>query len=160
MIIASMVVGANGATSSAGSSAPLQTAIDRERFLLRRKNPEIQAILVGHRTTLVEPYNRSPHPLVIFSQRAIGAGSLERAFDDFIAKMRAEYPGKILCEGGITLIHLLLAANLIDIFYVSRVAFEGDDHFLDEELLLKRMRLVSKESYGDTSFERYERASR
>lgn len=155
-----MVVGANGATSRAGSSAALRSAADRERFLRMRKSPDIQAILVGHRTTLVEPYEQAPHPLVIFSRSAISENSAADPIVDFLERTRVRYPGKILCEGGISLVHLLLQANLIDTFYLSRVANEGDAHFLEDALLRQRMHLVSRELISDTTFEHYERASR
>jgi len=66
----------------------------------------------------------------------------------------------IVFEGGVELIHLLLADELIDSFFISRVAATGDGHFLDENLLRSKMTLVSTETINQTTFERYERASR
>jgi hypothetical protein len=54
----------------------------------------------------------------------------------------------------------LLADELIDSFFISRVAATGDGHFLDENLLRSKMTLVSTETINQTTFERYERASR
>lgn len=158
MIEASMVVGANGATSLGGSSALLRNAIDRERFLTLRQSSEFGAILVGRRTTLVEPYGRAPHPLVIFSRSSLVGNASANSIRDFVANVHATYPGKILCEGGIWLIHKLLAEGLIDTFHISRVAIDGDDHFLDEALLLRHMELVSSEIVGQTRLEKLERS--
>jgi hypothetical protein len=40
------------------------------------------------------------------------------------------------------------------------VAIEGDGHFLDENLLNRTMALIAHEVVNQTTFEKYERASR
>lgn len=155
-VIATMVVGANGATSLAGTSAPLRSAADRTRFLALRRSPEIAAIVVGGATAKVEPYQKSPHPLIVVERL-----ELERSeIGEILANLRKRIHGTILCEGGARLIHLLLSGDHIDTFFLSRVPINGDDHFLDQSLLRSTMDLVSSERDGSTTFERYERASR
>ena len=153
-LIASMVVGANWASSVHGSSAGLRSEEDRSRFLALRRSPEIAALLVGGATVEVEPYRKSPHPLFIFDRR------INASLREYVAQIKESINGTILCEGGVRLIHLLLSENLIDSFHLSRVNIEGDDHFLDSSLLHRGLSLISSEIVGATTFERYERASR
>ena len=153
-LIASLLVGANAATSKSGSSAPLRTLEDRERFLALRNSPEISAIIVGGATALVEPYQRSPHPLYIYSRE------VKAPLKMYVSHIRREISGTLLCEGGVRVIHQLLHDDLIDTFLLSRVEIHGDGHYLDEPLLQKSLILRSSERVGSTTFERYERASR
>ena len=153
-VLASLVVGANGASSLAGASAGLATPEDRGRFLALRKSQEISAILVGARTATIEPYQKTPHPLYIYRRES---GLTPR---QYLESINRKHTGAILCEGGITLIHQLLHDGCIDIFHLTRVAIEGDGHFLDENLLNRTMALISREVVNQTTFEKYERASR
>lgn len=153
-VIAAMVVGSNGATSLAGTSHGLRTEEDRQRFLTLRRSDEFGAILVGRATTLVEPYGQAPHPLYIYSRE------ISESLSSYLEKIMREVPGKILCEGGVSLLHALIREDLLDTFHLSRVLRSGDGHFLDEALLAERMVLVSATQNGDTVFDRYERASR
>ncbi len=156
-LVASLVVGSNGATSLRGDSRGLRTPEDRTRFLALRGRREISAILVGGATAAVEPYHSAPHPIIRFSRQFSGEVS---SLSIFIETLKREHPGTILCEGGVQLIHLLLKEELIDLAFISRVAILGDGHFLDEELLQSKMALTSSETINQTTFEKYERASR
>jgi riboflavin biosynthesis pyrimidine reductase len=78
----------------------------------------------------------------------------------YIERVKLDFPGTILCEGGVTLIHLLLREDLIDCAYISRVPLAGDGHFLDENLLREKLLCISSETLNQTTFEKYERASR
>jgi riboflavin biosynthesis pyrimidine reductase len=156
-VIASLVVGANNATSVSGSSRALRTPEDRERFLALRGAPDISLILVGGRSAQIEPYRSAPHPVAIFTRESVGGNLSLRSY---IEKQKLDFPGTILCEGGVTLFHLLLRDDLIDCAYISRVAITGDGHFLDENLLQQKMVCLSSETINQTTFEKYERASR
>lgn len=153
-IHATLVVGANGATSIGGVSRGLATGEDRARFLALRSSSDFGAIIVGARTAASEPYAKTPHPLFVYRRESgLSAGQ-------FIESVRKQVSGKILCEGGISLLHLLLHEECIDLFHLSRTPVMGDDHFLDESLLREKMSLLTSETLGQTTFERYERASR
>lgn len=156
-VIASLVIGSNGATSLHGSSRGLRTSEDRTRFRALRGAPEISAILVGGATVAVEPYHSAPQPIICFSREACGEVD---SIPIFIEKLKRKYPGTILCEGGVQLLHLLLKEDLIDLAFISRVSILGDGHFLDEELFQSKMALASSETINQTTFEKYERASR
>ncbi len=167
-VVASLVVASNGATSLNGGSRSLRTAEDRERFLALRNGADISAILVGGATAAAEPYQSAPHPLIVFSRSqssatfpgaSVVSGSLS-SIAEFIAELKRDFAKTILCEGGVELLHLLLEDDLIDICYISRVAAVGDGHFLNDELLRSVMALTSTETINQTTFEKYERASR
>jgi riboflavin biosynthesis pyrimidine reductase len=113
--------------------------------------------LVGGATAAVEPYHLAPHPVIRFSRETCGEVN---PLSIFIENLKRKYPGTILCEGGVQLLHLLLKEELIDFAFISRVAIEGDGHFLDEELFQLKMGLISRESINQTTFEEYKRASR
>jgi riboflavin biosynthesis pyrimidine reductase len=153
-VVASLVVGSNGATTLAGTSAGLRTEEDRERFLALRNSDAIGAILVGSATAATEPYQRTPHPLFIY-ERVSGLSPTE-----FLHEVRGKISGAILCEGGVTLIHLLLNGDVLEFLHLTRTPIIGDGHFLNLSLVTKKMRLVSSEIAGGTTFEKHERASR
>ena len=153
-LLASLVVGSNGATSLHGSSRELRTLEDRERFLALRNSNRVGAIVVGSATADAEPYQKTPHLLYIY-QRSSGLTPKE-----LIAKVRREISGAILCEGGITLIHHLLREDLIDEFQLTHAPIPGDNHYLDRALLASKLSLSESELKAGTTFEKYERASR
>lgn len=156
-LIASLVVGGNSATTVHGDSRRLRTPEDRERFLALRAAPEISLILVGGQSAKTEPYRSAPHPIAIFSRGHIGEIPSLRTY---IESLSHEFPGTILCEGGVTLFHLLLREDLIDRAFISRVPIAGDGHYLDENLLREKLTCISSETLNQTTFEKYERASR
>ena len=153
-VIASLVIGSNAATTLAGSSKGLRTKEDRERFLALRNSDRFGAILVGSVSAAVEPYQKTPHPLFIYKRTS---GVSPAAFVD---EVRRKISGAILCEGGVTLIHQLLADDALDHFHLTRAPIAGDGHFFDLALLTRKMSLISREVVGQTTFEKYERASR
>ena len=153
-VLASLVVGSNWASTLGGTSRGLRTSEDRERFLALRNSPNIGAIIVGSASALVEPYQKSPHPLFVYSRSsAVTPG-------EFINQVRRKISGSILCEGGVTLLHHLLSENCIDQFHLTRAPALGDGHYFDIELLRASMSLSASEVVNGTTFEKYERASR
>jgi len=63
---ASLVVGADGSTSKAGSSRGVGSSADRSVFLARRA--EFDVIIIGGNTARNEPYTRTPVALVVLSR--------------------------------------------------------------------------------------------
>lgn len=151
--MACLVVGANGASTLDGRSRGITTSEDRKRFLALRQSTEFGAIVVGSATAEAEPYANTPHPLYIY-RRSSGLSP-----GQFIESVGAQVRGRILCEGGVTFLHQLLTDERLDSLHLSRTSALGDGHFLDEDLLRRKMSLASQELVSDTTFERYERAS-
>lgn len=153
-VFACLVVGSNYATSLHGSSKHLTSPEDRQRFLALRNSDEFAAIVIGSNTAATEPYAKSPHPVFVYT-RSSGLTP-----GQFIEKVHNQSAGRILCEGGVTLLHYLLREDRIDYLHLTHTPIAGDSHFFDSALLLEKMSLTASEQAGQTTFERYERASR
>ncbi|MEN9735356.1 MAG: hypothetical protein RL129_66 [Actinomycetota bacterium] len=65
-MMANLVIGIDGSTSSGGSSKALSSQEDRRRFHELRKRAD--AILIGGNTARNEPYENTPLPLVVISR--------------------------------------------------------------------------------------------
>jgi riboflavin biosynthesis pyrimidine reductase len=65
-IIANLVIGADGSTTSNSSSKGLSSKADRERFHALRKSAD--AILIGGNSARNEPYSVTPIPLFVISK--------------------------------------------------------------------------------------------
>lgn len=158
-ILANLVIARNGATSIRGSSRPLSTPEDRKRFHALRKGAS--AIAIGGSTFRTEPYENLKIPLFVASRDSsteIGGSSSDVRFYnlsplELLQVARKEIEGAILIEGGVNFLRDLIAAQVIDQIFISRVDLDGDDYLLDEEALRLNYRLVSSETIGDTNFE-------
>lgn len=158
-ILANLIIARNGATSIRGSSRPLSTPEDRKRFHALRKGAS--AIAIGGSTFRTEPYENLKIPLFVAtrdSSTEIGGSSSDVRFYnlsplELLQVARKEIEGAILIEGGVNFLRDLIAAQVIDQIFISRVDLDGDDYLLDEEALRLNYRLVSSETIGDTNFE-------
>ena len=65
VVMANLVMGADGSTSIRGSSSALSSKLDRLRFHELRKRASV--ILIGGNTARNEPYAKTPLPLVILT---------------------------------------------------------------------------------------------
>jgi len=158
-ILANLIIARNGATSIRGSSRPLSTPEDRKRFHALRKGAS--AIAIGGSTFRTEPYENLKIPLFVAtrdSSTEIGGSSSDVRFYnlsplELLQVARKEIEGAILIEGGVNFLRDLIAAQVIDQIFISRVDLDGDDYLLDEETLRLNYRIVSSETVGDTNFE-------
>ncbi len=157
-ILANLIIARNGATSIRGSSRPLSTPEDRKRFHALRKGAS--AIAIGGSTFRNEPYENLKIPLFVAtrdSSTEIGGSSSDVRFYnlsplELLQVARKEIEGAILIEGGVNFLRDLIAAQVIDQIFISRVDLDGDDYLLDEEALRLNYRLVSSDTIGDTNF--------
>ena len=62
----SLVIGADGSLVKKGSSREISSTADRQRFLALRRG--FDAIVIGGQTARMEPYERTPIPLIILSR--------------------------------------------------------------------------------------------
>lgn len=158
-ILANLIIARNGATSIRGSSRPLSTPEDRKRFHALRKGAS--AIAIGGSTFRTEPYENLKIPLFVAtrdSSTEIGGSSSDVRFYnlsplELLQVARKEIEGAILIEGGVNFLRDLIAAQVIDQIFISRVDLDGDDYLFDEEALRLNYRLDSSETIGDTNFE-------
>lgn len=131
-IIANLVVGRDGATTSDGRSSPLSSGSDRERFRSIRSQAEL--IVIGGNTSRSEPYAQTPVPLVVISHSDRISGSAAKnpyalLSNSNIAETLKEYSERfetILVEGGSTLLLEALQQSLIDTLYLTKTERIGE----------------------------------
>ncbi len=154
-VIATLLIDPSGKVSEGGTSRPLSSPFDRERFLSFRRWG--RCIVVGGRTFQVESYQGSRIPVEVYSysNRAITswAGELER--------LKKKYGGRILVEAGPGLLHQLLDADLIDRLYLTRTdrcSSDLESPVFDLNRVMKSGTMKCIESFrvGQDLFETYE----
>jgi riboflavin biosynthesis pyrimidine reductase len=140
-LIASLVVGRNGATSLGGKSAPLSTPSDRERFLERHRSAG--AIIVGKRSALIENYSATTVPIFVFSRNAevlnfshplMQQVTVDRGdLGEISRRIDQRIEGEIVVEAGASLLRALIAEEVIEQLELSISPIDGDGDFIDVE---------------------------
>jgi dihydrofolate reductase len=149
-VIASIVLGSNGATSLNGSSIGLSTPADRTRFLARHKSAS--AFIIGKKSAVIESYAKSlvpiyvltrspvklelPHPLM---EQIIITGDLS----EIVRELEKRTSGDIVVEAGPVLLMALVEAGVITTLELSISPIEGDGNFLSLEKLLSYFEIIS-----------------
>ena len=170
IVTANLIVGKDGSTSISGSSTPLSTQGDRERFqALRLKN---DLILIGGNTARREPYKRTPIPLYILTHTKVRLqpkNQLAKQFSLSIKEMISEIGNKF--EGGKEVINLLVEAgpglltqmisdSLIDQFYLTiNLELTGDNQISISDLT-RSFELVENEIVGSCEFRIYKKLAK
>ena len=151
-LIASLVVGVNGATSLGGTSRGLSTPSDRERFLKRHRSAA--AFIIGKKSALLESYSASDVPIFVFSRSSEALalphplmqqvrinqddlGEISRQIDRGIE-------GDVIVEAGISLLTALINAGVIDELELSISPIKGDGDYIDTEALLKNCEISER----------------
>jgi len=154
-VIATLVVGADGATLKAGSSMGVTSAADRARFLTNRKLAD--CILIGGNTARSEPYLKTPVPLVVVSRGDINplAANPQAHLWNLspvlaLDKAIATFGPRINIEGGASLIIELIAARRIDVLELSITTAIGGEKPIDIEDLLHNFSTISESAVDQT----------
>ncbi|CAB4989265.1 unannotated protein [freshwater metagenome] len=137
-----LVVGSDGSTSKNGNSAGVSSNADRSEFLARRRLAD--CIIIGGATARVEPYHRTPVPVVVISRSLINPLAdnrlahcwnlpPEKALDRAIAT----FGPNIHIEAGISIVRDLINAQRIDNLELSITEVTGGEHLIDIEALLE-----------------------
>lgn len=140
-VTVTLVVGADGSTSKNGNSAGVSSSADRSAFLARRRSAD--CILIGGSTARVEPYHRTPVPVVVISRNLINPLadnrlahcwnlSPEKALDRAIAT----FGPNIHVEAGLSIVNKLIELNRVDAIELSITDVTGGDDVIDVEKLL------------------------
>lgn len=144
-LIASLVVGANGATSLNGRSTGLSTDSDRKRFLARHRSAA--AFIIGKQSASIESYAKTKVPIFIFSrsstplifihplmqQVTVNKGDMA----EIARRIDQRTDGDVVIEAGISLLKALIESGVVDLLELSISPISGDDHFVDIEDLLE-----------------------
>ena len=156
-VFASLVVGADGATTKDGSSRAISSGIDRSAFLARRR--AVDFIFIGGQTARTEPYHRTPVPVVVASRSLINALADNRLAhwwnlspSQAIEKGIKNFGPNVLVESGARMLEQLLSANLLDGIYLSVTDVTGGEDLINYEELLKHFANINRQVIDDTIF--------
>ena len=170
IVTANLIVGKDGSTSISGSSTPLSTQEDRERFqALRLKN---DLILIGGNPARREPYKKTPIPLYILTHTKVRLqpkNQLAKQFSLSAKEMIAEIGNKF--EGGKEVINLLVEAgpglltqmisdSLIDQLYLTVNLDQTGDNQISISDLTSSFELVESEIVGSCEFRVYKKLAK
>lgn len=170
IVTANLIVGKDGSTSISGSSTPLSTQEDRERFqALRLKN---DLILIGGNTARREPYKRTPIPLYILTHTKVRLqpkNQLAKQFSLSIKEMISDIGNKfeggkevinLLVEAGPSLLTQMISDSLIDLFYLTvNLELTGDNQISISDLT-RSFELVENEIVGSCEFRIYKKLAK
>ena len=170
IVTANLIVGKDGSTSKSGSSTPLSTQEDRDRFnALRLKN---DLILIGGNTARREPYKRTPIPLYILTHTKVRLqpkNQLAKQFSLSAKEMIAEIGNKfesgkeginLLVEAGPSLLTQMISDSLIDQLYLTvNLDLTGDNQISISDLT-SSFELVESEIVGSCEFRFYKKLAK
>jgi riboflavin biosynthesis pyrimidine reductase len=155
--VASLVVGADGATTLGGLSRGVSTSVDRKAFIERRKTFDV--IIIGGNTARTEPYTSTPVPLVILSRSNVNPVPLNPKAQIWnlepsqaIQRASREFGSNILIEAGADLITKLLNEKLIDEFFLTITPVLGGENIINWHEILDQFEFVKQSELEETVF--------
>ena len=156
-VFASLVVGADGSTAKGGSSRGITSGVDRTAFLARRRSADF--LLIGGETARVEPYHRTPVPVVISSRSMINSLADNRLAHwwnlsptEALAKGIKEFGENVLVESGPAIIDELLLNKVLDGIYLSITTVIGGENPIDIAALLGNFDEIDRQEVEGTQF--------
>jgi hypothetical protein len=148
-VIASFVVGANGASSLDGSSRALSTDADRARFLQRHR--AAAAFIIGKRSAAREHYGSKAVPIFVYSRSSepiqfnhpmMQQITVDRNLKEITQLIDLRIEGDIVVEAGYGLLLPMIKEGVIDILELSLSPIEGDDDYVDLEEMLANFEIT------------------
>ena len=156
-VFASLVVGADGSTAKSGNSRGITSGVDRTAFLARRRSADF--LLIGGETARVEPYHRTPVPVVISSRSMINSLADNRLAHWWnlsptaaLAKGVKKFGGNVLVESGPSFIDDLLINKALDGIYLSITEVTGGENPIDISSFLAKFVEVNRQEIEGTEF--------
>jgi riboflavin biosynthesis pyrimidine reductase len=156
-VFASLVVGTDGSTAKGGNSRGITSGVDRTAFLARRRSADF--LLIGGETARVEPYHRTPVPVVIASRSMINSLADNRLAHwwnlsptDALAKGVKKFGENVLVESGPTIIDDLLSNQALDGIYLSITSVTGGENQIDIAALLGNFDEIDRQEVEGTQF--------
>jgi len=156
-VFASLVVGTDGSTAKGGNSRGITSGVDRTAFLARRRSADF--LLIGGETARLEPYHRTPVPVVISSRSMINSLADNRLAHwwnlsptDALAKGMKKFGENVLVESGPSIIDELLLNKVIDGIYLSITSITGGENPIDIAALLGNFVEIDRQEVDGTQF--------
>jgi riboflavin biosynthesis pyrimidine reductase len=156
-VFASLVVGSDGSTAKGGNSRGITSGVDRTAFLARRRSADF--LLIGGETARVEPYHRTPVPVVIASRSMINSLADNRLAHwwnlsptDALAKGIKKFGENVLVESGPKIIDDLLSNQALDGIYLSITSVAGGENPIDIAALLGNFVEIDRQEVEGTQF--------
>ena len=156
-VFASLVVGSDGSTAKGGNSRGITSGVDRTAFLARRRSADF--LLIGGETARVEPYHRTPVPVVISSRSMINSLADNRLAHwwnlspaDALAKGIKKFGENVLVESGPTIIDNLILNQALDGIYLSITSVTGGENQIDIAALLGNFDEIDRQEVEGTQF--------
>ena len=156
-VFASLVVGSDGSTAKGGNSHGITSGVDRTAFLARRRS--VDFLLIGGETARVEPYHRTPVPVVISSRSMINSLADNRLAHwwnlspaEALAKGIKKFGENVLVESGPTIIDDLLLNKVLDGIYLSITSVTGGENPIDIAALLGNFVEIDRQEVEGTQF--------
>jgi riboflavin biosynthesis pyrimidine reductase len=156
-VFASLVVGSDGSTAKGGNSRGITSGIDRTAFLARRRSADF--LLIGGETARVEPYHRTPVPVVISSRSMINSLADNRLAhwwnlspSEALAKGIKKFGENVLVESGPTIIDDLLLNQALDGIYLSITSVTGGENQIDIAAILRNFDEIDRQEVEGTQF--------
>ena len=156
-VFASLVVGADGSTAKGGNSRGITSGVDRTAFLARRRSADF--LLIGGETARLEPYHRTPVPVVISSRSMINSLADNRLAHwwnlsptDALAKGMKKFGENVLVESGPSIIDELLLNKVLDGIYLSITSVLGGENPIDIAELLGNFVEIDRQEVEGTQF--------
>jgi riboflavin biosynthesis pyrimidine reductase len=154
-VIATLNIGANSATSLAGSSAGLSTPEDRQRFLALHRRAG--AYVLGRNSASSELYTTAKVPVIILSRDAARQPingqiiiNVAQGLQSAMCEIKGEYPAPIVVEAGPTLLTALVSKGCIEEIELSLSPLVGDGDFINDVELLTQFTIISDELINGT----------
>jgi riboflavin biosynthesis pyrimidine reductase len=151
-VIASLVVGANGACSIDGQSRGLSTPPDRERFLERHRSAS--AFIIGKQSSARERYKRVDIPIFVFTRETaplrfehpmMQQVNSSFGLKEIVTLIDERIEGNIVVESGPLLLMALAREGCIDHLELSISPIVGDGDFIDVDQLLDYFTIEEEE---------------
>jgi len=156
-VFASLVVGSDGSTAKGGNSHGITSGVDRTAFLARRRS--VDFLLIGGETARVEPYHRTPVPVVISSRSMINSLADNRLAHwwnlspaEALAKGIKKFGENVLVESGPTIIDDLLLNKVLDGIYLSITSVTGGENPINIAALLGNFVEIDRQEVEGTQF--------
>ena len=156
-VTVTLVVGRDGSTSKDGTSAGVSNKADRSAFLARRRSAD--CIMIGGSTARLEPYHRTPVPVIVISRSLMNPLSDNRLahcwnLSPIAALDRAieTFGPEIHIESGISIVNQLIDAGRVDLLELSITDVVGGDHRIDIDGLLEHFTIVRDDNIDGTRF--------